>query len=99
MPLARGRSFGQLRRLLAGSDAVVSLGAASGWWALAGPPPMASAGPLWDIVVAGDCRAMASADRNCSTPRRWWVERVYLMTTKSAGFYRQLGSRMQIPNS
>ena len=52
---ARGRSFAQLRRLLAGSDAVVSL-----WRGkrLVGFGRASSDGfsraVLWDIVVAGD---------------------------------------------
>ena len=93
---ARGRSFAQLRRLLAGSDAVVSL-----WRGkrLVGFGRATSDGfsraVLWDIVVAGDLRGHGLGRRVIQellhTPPVVGVERVYLMTTKSAGFYRQLG--------
>ena len=63
----RGRSFGQLRRLLSGSDAVVSLRRGK---RLVGFGRATSDGfsrtVLWDIVVAGVSRAMASAGA-C-----WW---------------------------
>ena len=50
---------------------------------------------LWDIVVAGDLQGHGLGRRVIqellhSSPVVG-VERVYLMTTKSAGFYRQLG--------
>ena len=93
---ARGRSFSQLRRLLAGSDAVVSL-----WRGkrLVGFGRATSDGfsraVLWDIVVAGDLQGHGLGRRVIEellhTPPVVGVERVYLMTTKSAGFYRQLG--------
>ena len=93
---ARGRSFGQLRRLLAGSDAVVSL-----WRGkrLVGfgraTSDCCSRAVLWDIVVAGDLQGHGLGRRVIEellhTPPVVGVERVYLMTTKSTGFYRQLG--------
>ena len=93
---ARGRSFDQLKRLLAGSDAVVSL-----WRGkrLVGFGRATSDGfsraVLWDIVVAGDLQGHGLGRRVIEellhTPPVVGVERVYLMTTKSAGFYRQLG--------
>ena len=93
---ARGRSFAQLRRLLAGSDAVVSL-----WRGkrLVGFGRATSDGfsraVLWDIVVAGDLQGHGLGRRVIEellhTPPVVGVERVFLMTTKSAGFYRQLG--------
>ena len=93
---ARGRSFAQLRRLLAGSDAVVSL-----WRGkrLVGFGRATSDGfsraVLWDIVVAGDLQGHGLGRRVIEellhTTPVVGVERVYLMTTKSAGFYRQLG--------
>jgi N-acetylglutamate synthase-like GNAT family acetyltransferase len=50
---------------------------------------------LWDIVVAGDLQGNGLGRRVIEellhTPTVVGVERVYLMTTKSAGFYRQLG--------
>ena len=93
---ARGRSFPQLRRLLAGSDAVVSL-----WRGkrLVGFGRATSDGfsraVLWDIVVAGDLQGNGLGRRVIEellqTPPVVGVERVYLMTTESAGFYQQLG--------
>ena len=93
---ARGRSFAQLRRLLAGSDAVVSL-----WRGkrLVGFGRATSDGfsraVLWDIVVAGDLHGHGLGRRVIEellhTPQVVGVERVYLMTTNSAGFYQQLG--------
>tara|TARA_B100000674_G_scaffold400114_1_gene345576 strand:+ start:1653 stop:2138 length:486 start_codon:yes stop_codon:yes gene_type:complete len=92
---ARGRSFAQLRRLLAGSDAVVSL-----WRGkrLVGFGRATSDGfsraVLWDIVVAGDLqggglgRKVVEEIIKMRSVRN--VERVYLMTTNSSGFYKQL---------
>jgi hypothetical protein len=85
---ARGRSFRQLRRLLAGSEAVVTL-----WRGkrLVGFGRATSDGlcraVLWDVVVAGDLQGRGLL----AAPALQGVERVYLMTTNSAGFYRQLG--------
>ena len=93
---ARGRSFAQLRRLLAGSDAVVSL-----WRGkrLVGFGRATSDGfsraVLWDIVVAGDLQGHGLGRRVVKelihTPEVVGVERIYLMTTNSSGFYTQLG--------
>ena len=93
---ARGRSFAQLRRLLSGSDAVVSL-----WRGkrLVGFGRAASDGRyravLWDIVVAGDLQGRGLGRRVVEAlleaPDLQEVERIYLMTTNSAGFYQQLG--------
>ena len=95
---ARGRSFAQLRRLLSGSDAVVS------FWRgrrLVGFGRATSDGfsraVLWDIVVAGDLQGHGLGRRVLEellhSSAVVGVERVYLMTTNSAGFYRQLGFR------
>ena len=99
---ARGRSFSQLRRLLAGSDAVVSL-----WRGkrLVGFGRATSDGfsraVLWDIVVAGDLQGNGLGRRVIEellhAPPVVGVERVYLMTTNSAGFYNQLGFREADP--
>ena len=82
---ARGRSFTQLRRLLSGSDAVVGRATSDGF----------SRAVLWDIVVAGDLHGHGLGRRVVlellHAPAVVGVERVYLMTTNSAGFYRQLG--------
>ena len=99
---ARGRSFDQLRRLLAGSDAVVSV-----WRGkrLVGFGRATSDGfsraVLWDIVVAGDLQGHGLGRRVLEellhAPAVVGVERVYLMTTKSAGFYSQLGFQAADP--
>lgn len=93
---ARGRSFRQLRRLLAGSEAVVTL-----WRGkrLVGFGRATSDGlcraVLWDVVVAESHRSQGLGRRvveellRCPAVRA--VERVYLMTTNSEGFYRHLG--------
>ena len=93
---ARGRSFRQLRQLLAGSGAVVSL-----WRGkrLVGFGRATSDGfsraVLWDIVVAGDLQGHGLGRRVVEElihmPAVAGVERIYLMTTDSAGFYKQLG--------
>ena len=52
---------------------------------------------LWDIVVACDLQGLGLGRRVLEellhTPAVVGVERVYLMTTDIAGFYRQLGFR------
>ena len=93
---ARQRSSGDLRRMLAGSPVVVSL-----WRGkrLVGFGRAASDGRyravLWDIVVAGDLQGRGLGRRVVEAlleaPDLQEVERIYLMTTNSAGFYQQLG--------
>ncbi|MGL6134862.1 MAG: GNAT family N-acetyltransferase [Prochlorococcaceae cyanobacterium] len=95
---ARERSYGQLRRLLGGSPVVVSL-----WRGkrLVGFGRASSDGEcravLWDVVVAGDLQGRGLGrqvvEGLLSHPRVRGVERVYLMTTNSSGFYEQLGFR------
>jgi ribosomal protein S18 acetylase RimI-like enzyme len=101
---ARGRSQGQLRRLLAGSEAVVTL-----WRGkrLVGFGRATSDGlcraVLWDVVVAGDLQGRGLGrqvvEALLAMPAVHGVERVYLMTTNSAGFYRQLGFRDAAPQA
>ena len=93
---ARGRSVQQLRRLLAGSEAVVTL-----WRGkrLVGFGRATSDGlcraVLWDVVVAGDLQGRGLGrlvvETLLASAALQRVEKVYLMTTNSAGFYRQLG--------
>ena len=93
---AQGRTPAQLRRMLAGSQAVVSA-----WRGrqLVGFGRATSDGVfravLWDVVVAGDEQGQGLGRRLVetllATPALQGVERVYLMTTNSAGFYTQLG--------
>ena len=93
---ARGRNAGQLRTMLASSQAVVSA------WdgpTLVGFGRASSDGVfravLWDVVVAGDHQGRGLGRRLVEAlladPALATVERVYLMTTNSAGFYHQLG--------
>ncbi|QNJ04849.1 acetyltransferase family protein [Synechococcus sp. MEDNS5] len=93
---AQDRNQYQLKRMLAGSTVVVSL-----WRGkrLVGFGRATSDGihraVLWDVVVAGDLqgrglgRRVVEALLSASAIRK--AERVYLMTTNSAGFYQQLG--------
>ena len=93
---AQQRSTEDLRRMLRGSPVVVSL-----WRGkrLVGVGRASSDGihraVLWDIVVAGDLQGRGLGRRVVEalldSPRLRNVERIYLMTTNSAGFYRQLG--------
>ena len=85
-----------LRRMLKGSTVVVSL-----WRGkrLIGFGRASSDGiyraVLWDIVVAGDLQGRGLGrkvvEALLESPALCEVERVYLMTTNSASFYRQFG--------
>ena len=93
---ASGRSQRELSRMLAGSQAVVSA-----WQGkrLVGFGRATSDGVfravLWDVVVAGEHQGQGLGRRLVEAlleePALKGVERVYLMTTNSAGFYEQLG--------
>ena len=93
---AQERTTADLRRMLTGSPVVVSL-----WRGkrLVGFGRASSDGihraVLWDIVVAGDLQGRGLGrqvvEALLDSPRLRRVERVYLMTTNSAGFYQQLG--------
>ena len=93
---AETRTDQDLKRMLAGSDVVVSL-----WRGkrMVGFGRASSDGihraVLWDVVVAGDLQGRGLGRRVVeallAAPKVRNVERVYLMTTNSAGFYRQLG--------
>jgi N-acetylglutamate synthase-like GNAT family acetyltransferase len=95
---AKGRSHRELRKMLAGSTVVISL------WSgkrIIGFGRATSDGTcravLWDVVVAGDLqgcglgRQVLEALLACNAISN--AKRVYLMTTNSAEFYRQLGFR------
>lgn len=95
---ATGRKLSELRLMLRGSAAIVTL-----WRGkrLVGFGRATSDGihraVLWDVVVAGDLQGRGLGRQVveallASTHLRD-VERVYLMTTNSAGFYKQLGFR------
>lgn len=95
---ARGRQRAELRRMLRGSAAAVSV-----WQGgrLIGFGRASSDGcyraVLWDVVVAGEQQGRGLGRRIVESllaaPALRGVERVYLMTTNSSGFYRQLGFR------
>ena len=99
---AANRSNSDLKRMLAGSTVVVSL-----WRGkrLVGFGRAHSDGihraVLWDIVVAGDLQGKGLGRRVVeallAAPTIRNVERVYLMTTNSAGFYKQLGFSDAVP--
>jgi N-acetylglutamate synthase-like GNAT family acetyltransferase len=86
--------------MLAGSTAVVSL-----WRGrrLVGFARASSDGifraVLWDVVIPEDLQGQGLGrqlvEALLQTPRLRQVERVYLMTTNSAGFYRQLGFELE----
>lgn len=92
----QGRSASQLRRMLAASQAAVSLwdGRRLVGFGRASSDQVFRA-VLWDVVVAESHRSQGLGRRvveellRCSAVRA--VERVYLMTTNSEGFYRHLG--------
>jgi len=56
---------------------------------------------LWDVVVAGDLQGRGLGRQVVKAlldnPRLRSVERVYLMTTNSADFYKQLGFKSADP--
>ena len=93
---ARGRSPRQLKQMLAGSQVVVSLwrGKRMVGFGRAHSDGIHRA-VLWDVVVAGDLQGRGLGRRVVeallTAPAIRNVERVYLMTTNSAGFYKQLG--------
>ena len=93
---ASGRSLRELNRMLAGSQAVVSAWQGSH---LVGFGRATSDGVfravLWDVVVAGEHQGRGLGRRIVEAlleePALQGVERIYLMTTNSTGFYQQLG--------
>ena len=93
---AETRNRNDLKSTLAGSTVVVSLwrGKRLAGFGRASTDGFSRA-VLWDIVVAGDLQGHGLGRRVIEellhAPSVVGVERVYLMTTNSAGFYRQLG--------
>ena len=90
------RSLPDLKRMLAGSTVTVSLwrGKRMVGFGRAHSDGLHRA-VLWDVVVAGDLQGKGLGRRVVeallTTPTIRDVERVYLMTTNSSGFYKQLG--------
>ena len=93
---AQGRNQADLRRMLAGSSVVVSLwrGKRLVGFGRAHADGLYRA-VLWDIVVAGDLQGRGLGrlvvEALLEAPELQNVERIYLMTTRSSGFYEQLG--------
>ena len=93
---AQGRSRQQLREMLKGSQVVVSLwrGKRMVGFGRASSDEIYRA-VLWDVVVAGDLQGRGLGRRVVeallASPKLRDVERVYLMTTNSSGFYEQMG--------
>ena len=93
---ASGRSQRELSRMLAGSQAVIRAWQDS---RLVGFGRATSDGVfravLWDVVVAGEHQGRGLGRRIVEAllqdPALQGVERTYLMTTNSSGFYEQLG--------
>ena len=95
---AQNRCRQQLREMLKDSQVVVSL-----WRGkrMVGFGRASSDGiyraVLWDVVVAGDLQGRGLGRRVVeallASARVREVERVYLMTTNSTGFYEQMGFR------
>ena len=93
---ARCRSFDQLRRLLACSDAVLSLWRGKHLVAFGrATSDSFSLAVLWDIVLTGELQGRGLDRRVVEellhSPAVAGGERVDLMTTNSANFYRQRG--------
>ena len=93
---AQQRNLDELKAMLAGSTVVVSLWRGKRLVAFGRATSDGfSRAVLWDIVVAGDLQGRGLGrqvvEALLDSPRLRQVERVYLMTTNSAGFYRQLG--------
>ena len=90
------RSLADLQRMLAGSTVAVSLwrGKRVVGFGRAHSDGIHRA-VLWDVVVAGDLQGKGLGRRVVeallTTPAIRDVERVYLMTTNSSGFYQQIG--------
>lgn len=93
---ARGRDLRALHTMLRCSDVAVTawLGAELIGFGRASSDGVFRA-VLWDVVVAGPQQGQGLGQRIVSEllhcPPVCQVERVYLMTTNSAGFYRKLG--------
>lgn len=99
---AQGRSIPELKRMLQGSPAVVSL-----WQGkrLVGFGRASCDGiyraVLWDVVVPEDLQGKGLGrllvEGLIRSPQLRNVERIYLMTTNGSGFYSQLGFQ-EVPN-
>ena len=95
---AAGRSRASLAVMLRGSEAVVSawhLGQLVGFGRATSDGAFRAV--LWDVVVAQDLEGQGLGRRLVeallASPALRSVERIYLMTTKSKGFYERLGFR------
>ncbi len=93
---AKKRNFRNLKQLLAGSSAIVSLWSGNRMIGFGrGTSDGIYRAVLWDVVVADDLQRQGLGKQVVNAllsmkPIRD-VERIYLMTTNSSEFYRQLG--------
>jgi ribosomal protein S18 acetylase RimI-like enzyme len=95
---AGGRTPGALRRMLRGSDAAVSAWRGDQLVAFGRATSDGTyRAVLWDVVVAGACTGKGLGRHLVETlltmPVVARAERVYLMTTRSRGFYERLQFR------
>ncbi len=93
---AQGRSNKQLKQLLSASNVVVSLWRGSRMVGFGrATTDGISRAVLWDVVVAGDLQGHGLGrqvvEALLEDPKICNVEKVYLMTTFGASFYRQMG--------
>ena len=100
---AHGRGFAQLRRLLAGSDAVVSLARQAAGGLRPGHLDGFSRAVLWDIVVAGDLQGHGLGRRVIEellhTPPVVGVEQTVSDDHQECRLPGNWASRMRIPSS
>ncbi len=93
---AQNRDYKSLKKLLAGSTVVITLWRGN---RIIGFGRATSDGiyraVLWDVVVADDAQGKGLGRKVVEAllemPKIQNVERVYLMTTKSTDFYKQIG--------
>ena len=99
---AQQRTTSELKRMLAGSDVVISLwrGKRMVGFGRAHSDGIHRA-VLWDVVVAGDLQGRGLGRQVVgaliAARRVREAERIYLMTTNSSGFYKQIGFKEAEP--
>lgn len=93
---AQGRSLAHLRRMLAGSQVVVSAWSGDrlvGFGRATGDGMFRAV--LWDVVVAEGCQGQGLGrqvvEALLAAPALAGVERTYVTTTYGEGFYQKLG--------
>ena len=96
---ASNRNYQNLRKLLANSSVVITLWRGKrmvGFGRATGDGIYRAV--LWDVVVAGDLQGLGLGrqvvDALLSTSALKKVEKIYLMTTNSSSFYKQMGFKI-----